>query len=332
MRARRLAGGVTLLACSALAWTFSCGDDASLPDAGGGPDAALDASLEAGPDAADDAAPSDAAQSIVLGVIGDYGVCSDADPPQYSVTCPHEIGVAALVHGWSPAAIVTTGDNSYGSGSVAQVPGDQAPYEEDVDAGRFFPTMGNHDWLSATGDAPSLAFFHETSPFYTKSFGSLVTFYVLDTNDQDDAGDTATSAQATWFRAQLAASTTKWNVVVNHEAPYSSCGEYSYDGDGGRGDFRWIGASSADLVLSGHSHVYERLARASYDDGGLLSYVVMGTSGAPLQGNCGVALPGQQKAIYGAFGALRLTIDEKSLVVEYVLEDGGVGDTLTLTK
>ena len=119
---------------------------------------------------------------------------------------------------------------------------------------------------------------------------------------------------------------------MNHQAPYSSCGEYSNDGTDGGLDLRWVAAPGADLVLSGHSHVYERLARASYADGGTIPYIVIGTSGAPLQGNCGIALPGQQKAIYGAFGALRVEISEATLVVTYVLEDGGVADALTLTK
>ena len=336
MSARRLAALLGFVAAAGAAIVTACGTDGGASD-GGAPDAepdARDGATEAAADAADATGDSNADldASLLLGVIGDYGVCSDADPPQYSVTCPDEIGVAKLVHGWSPSAVLTVGDNSYGSGSQAQLPGDQAPYDVDIDAGRFFPAMGNHDWLSAAGVAPSLAYFGLASPRYVKSFGSLVTFYVLDTNDEDDAGDTAQSAQADWFRAALAASKTKWNVVVNHEAPYSSCGEYSYDGDGGRTDLRWIAAAGADLVLSGHSHVYERLARANYDGTATIPYVVMGASGAPLQGNCGVALAGQKKAIYGSFGALRLSISETSLSVDFVVEDGGLGDTLTLTK
>ncbi|HEY1954636.1 MAG TPA: metallophosphoesterase [Polyangiaceae bacterium] len=330
---RRIIWLALILGTAAAGAFVACGDDSSGGDAGA--DAFVDATSEPPPidSSAGDAADGGADDaSLLIGVIGDYGVCSDADPPEYSVSCPDEIAVAALVHGWSPDAIVTVGDNSYGSGSYAQLPGDQAPYDPDIDAGKFFPTMGNHDWLSAAGDAPSLAYFHLASPRYVKAFGSLVTFYILDTDDHDDAGDDAGSAQAVWFRAALAASTTKWNVVVNHEAPYSSCGEYSYDGDGGREDFRWIGAAGADLVLSGHSHVYERLQRGNFDDGGPQPYVVMGASGAPLQGNCGVKLPGQQKAIYGTFGALRLAITSSSLVVHFVAEDGGVADTLTLTK
>ena len=150
---------------------------------------------------------------------------------------------------------------------------------------------------------------------------SLVTFFILDTNAQDDAGITATSAQAAWLDAQIAASTTQWNVVVNHQAPYSSCGEYSSEGTDGNVD-----SPKADAVLSGHSHVYERL------DSGTIPYVVIGASGAPLQGNCGVKLTGQQKAIYGAFGALRLDVGATSLGVTFMEEDGGVGDTLTVQK
>lgn len=312
----------------------ACGGDETTVD--GGPDATASdvAPLDAAPDSGADAAPVDASPDahLVLGVVGDYGVCSDADPPQYSATCAHELGVASLVHGWQPDAIITVGDNSYGSGTYAQLPGDQAPYDPDIDAGRFFPAAGNHDWLSAAGIKPSLDYFHLKSPYYVQAFGSLVTFFILDTNAQDDAGITATSAQAAWFDAQIAQSTTPWNVVVNHQAPYSSCGEGSNDGNDGSVDLRWVAAAKADVVLSGHSHVYERLARGNYDDSGTIPYVVMGVSGAPLQGNCGAKLSGQQKAIYGAFGALRLDVTSSSLTMTFVEEDGGAGDTITLTK
>src|SRR6185312_11219685 len=208
MSARRLAALLGFVAAAGAAIVTACGTDGGASD-GGAPDAepdARDGATEAAADAADATGDSNADldASLLLGVIGDYGVCSDADPPQYSVTCPDEIGVAKLVHGWSPSAVLTVGDNSYGSGSQAQLPGDQAPYDVDIDAGRFFPAMGNHDWLSAAGVAPSLAYFGLASPRYVKSVGSLVTFYVLDTNDEDDAGDTAQSAQADWFRAALA--------------------------------------------------------------------------------------------------------------------------------
>ena len=328
---------------AALALAAACGgtEAAVSSDAGGAADAAPDATTPAsGDDAAGtgDGARGDAGDAgvqagpLVLAVIGDYGVCAATDPAQYSVTCPDEQRVAALVHAWAPRAIVTTGDDSYGSGRADQIPGDQAPYDDYIDAGRFFPAMGNHDWLDSQGIAPSLAYFGLASPYYTHAFDGLVTFYVLDTDDHDDAGVTATSAQATWLRAQLAASTTPWNVVVNHEAPYSSCGEFSYDGTGGREDFRWIAAAGADVVLSGHSHVYERLLERNAVDAGPIPYVVIGASGAPLQGDCGVARAGQQKAIYGSFGALRLAVTAKSLAIEFAVEDGGVRDALTLTK
>ncbi len=325
---RALSGGALAAALAACGHAPSTGSGP-----GPGPDSSVDpdSGLPHLIDAAAGSLDAETSTVVVVAVIGDYGVCSPNAPPQYSVSCGHEKGVAALVHGWQPAAIVTTGDNTYGSGRADQIPGDQAPYDADIAAGNFFPAMGNHDWQNGSIQA-ALAYFKLSSPYYSERRGALVTFHIVDTNANDPGGDTASSTQARWLDAQLAASTTPWNIVVNHQAPYSSCGEFSYDGTGGRPDYRWIAAAKTDLVLSGHSHVYERLSEPPFSGIGEIPYVVIGASGAPLQASCSHVLQGQKKAVYGVFGALKLEITTTRLTLTFFAENGGVQDTLTLSK
>src|SRR4051794_14437766 len=77
---------------------------------------------------------------MVLAVIGDYGGCG-ADR-----ACAAENQVADMVHAWNPAYILTVGDNTYQQGRPEEIVKAQAPYKADIDAGKFFPIMGNHDY------------------------------------------------------------------------------------------------------------------------------------------------------------------------------------------
>src|SRR5438552_3778173 len=143
-----------------------------------------------------------AAPRLVVAVIGDYGICS--------YRCTNEQMVANLVHGWHPDLIMTVGDNSYESGTAAEVPADQAPYAADVRAGHFYQITGNHDWGNTCHPQaiiPSTIYFGRP-PHYTAHLGNgLLDLFATDMNCGDPGGDSATSRQADWYRGEVAAST-----------------------------------------------------------------------------------------------------------------------------
>ena len=86
---------------------------------------------------------------VVFGAIGDFG--SDY---------PSTRAVAKLVKSWNPDFLITLGDNNYPVGAaetldrnVGQFYHDFiAPYRGRYGMGaltnRFFPSLGNHDWMS----------------------------------------------------------------------------------------------------------------------------------------------------------------------------------------
>src|SRR5262245_16628557 len=92
-------------------------------------------------------------------VIGDYGSAS-----------PDEAAVAARVASWSPEIVVTVGDNNYPQGAQATIDDNVGqyysafihPYVGTYGPGgtvnRFFPALGNHDWMTA-GAVPYLGYF-----------------------------------------------------------------------------------------------------------------------------------------------------------------------------
>ncbi len=269
------------------------------------------------------AAEDPASAPLTFAVIGDYGVCGTRSGLE--ITCTAEKAVASLVLSWHPMAIFTTGDNSYESGSPQEVLGDQRPYRDYIDAGKFFPSFGNNDWGTGTLQ-PSLDFFRLKSPFYKKEFSAVLTAYLLDTNAQDPAGNSAQSTQGKWLAEQLAKSSTPWNIAFNHQAPYSSCGH------GSSPSSRWVAAPGIDVVFSGHEHAYAHFENLNSTGSAKIPYVIIGASGAPLVLDCHNALPGQQKAIYGKFGAVKLVVTRTSLSATFVDLHGAALDSVTLTK
>ncbi len=264
-----------------------------------------------------------ASSSLTLAVIGDFGVCGTRSGYQW--TCTAEKAVAGLVHSWHPAAILTTGDNFYDSGSPELTRKDQDPYREDIASLRVFPSFGNNDW-AAGSLGPLLSYYQLSARYYKKEFSGVLTAFLLDTNPGEPDGDSARSEQARWFRAQLAASGTPWNVALNHQPPYASCQHGSHP------RYRWIAARGVDLVLSGHNHAYERLEEPNETGGANIPYVVIGASGAPLGLGCRTTLPGVKKAIYGEFGAVKLEVSPSTLTVTFYNIQGNARDSVTLRK
>ncbi len=251
---------------------------------------------------------------LVFAVIGDYGL--DSQP---------EEDVATLVHNWSPAFIVTTGDNNYPDGERSLIDDNVGQYYADfiypytgahgpgATENRFFPALGNHDWNSEDG-APYLDYF--TLPGNERYYSIIrgpVEFFILDSDARDPDGISESSVQAAWLQTGLAASTTPWQIVVLHAAPYSS-------GTHGSSSMRWpFAAWGADAVLAGHDHVYERLAV----DG--IPYIVNGLGGSVIY-NFDTPLPESLVRYNGDFGAMRVEASLGSLVFDFYSRDGTLRD------
>ena len=258
------------------------------------------------------------AGQLRIAVIGDYGCQPGTDCS--SVASQQEVPVANMIHGWSPDAIVTVGDNSYETASAADVPLDQAPYAADVKAGRFYWTPGNHDWLT-NPDAPSTSYFGRPNHYVAHLGGGLLDLFVTDMNGQDPDGDSATSKQAAQYRADVAASSATWKITTTHQALYSS-GEH-----GTQTYTHWAILPPIDLFLSGHDHDFEHLV-----EGGK-PFVVDGVGGKNLYVVCATGcIAGSQWHDDKHFGAVRLTMTPATLLVEYVALGGAVLHSFTLTK
>ena len=163
------------------------------------------------------------------------------------------------------------GDNAYQSGSNQQY--QAGLFDSFPDLLRnlaFWPVYGNHDarrWTffdifslpenAESGGTPS-----GTENYYSFDYANIH-FVILDSQDSDRGPG---GAQLLWLQQDLENNKQDWLIAAFHHPPYSKGSHYSDDegdSDGRMVDMRenavpLLERYGVDLVLSGHSHVYER--------------------------------------------------------------------------
>ena len=255
-------------------------------------------------------------------VFGDYGVNNS-----------NEAAVASLIAGWNVDFIVTTGDNNYNDGAASTIDANIGqyyhsyifPYTGSFGAGatanKFWPSLGNHDWVQP-GAQPYLDYFAlpNNERYYDFVRGD-VHLFVVDSDSHEPNGITSTSVQAQWLQQGLASSASPWNVVYFHHSPYSSG-----SGHGSNATLQWpFKAWGADIVFTGHDHIYERL------DVGSFPYIVVGTGGAGLY-TFNTPVSGSLVRYSAAHGADLVEADATTLRATFFNVSGTQIDQLTLTN
>jgi hypothetical protein len=255
--------------------------------------------------------PAPAGVPTVIGVLGDFGV-DDAPVRQ----------VVALMRGFGPlAAVVTTGDNAYQSGTAAEAAFARRMLDPLL-GGRtpLYAALGNHDEVTRDGRRV-MAALGIPAHWYTARVGP-VELVVLDANRPED------KAQLAFLRGVLARPrAAAFRVVVFHQ-PAAACSFHKPDPGVVRS---WVPlfAGRVDLVLSGHNHTYERFAGA-----GGLPYVTTGGGGAPLYPSFASMCLGPATNVFlrTAYHAVRLTVTERTLRLDAVGLDGKTFDSVTVSR
>lgn len=239
-----------------------------------------------------------------VAVIGDFG-SGDGN----------EQAVADLVRASGAGAVVTTGDNVYDDSGYAHLVGDY--YGPWVAGQDLLPATGNHDHEEGIADFDAYFDYLGGRHVYTAGRGGIRWFF-LDSTVALESAD-ALARQRAWLKRALQTSKARWKVVVLHHPPLSSSSAH-----GSTPEFQWpFGAWGADLVLSGHDHLYERIVR------GGTTYVVNGAGGKDLYG-FGDPVPGSAARFDARHGALFLTATATALRGEFRAVDGTVVDRFTL--
>ena len=240
-------------------------------------------------------------------VIGDYGLSKGP-----------ERDVANLVKSWEPDFIITVGDNNYPDGTAETIDENIGQYYGEFiyhyvgdfgdgsDVNRFFPILGNHDWTTAGGQ-PYYDYF--TLPgnerYYDFVWGD-VHFFALNSDSREPDGVGLSSVQAQWFREKIAGSSAPWKIVYMHHPPYSS------SGDGSITWMQWpFKEWGADAVMTGHSHVYERLIVGDFP------YFINGLGGGPRY-SFDSSIPSSQVRYRDEYGAMLVDANPELLVFHFI--------------
>jgi hypothetical protein len=262
----------------------------------------------------------------------------------------------------TPYQVITLGDNAYPRGTNSnfancydnyKLNNSFSIYDPSRSAwwGQFkdktMPSLGNHEYMNS--DDPSLKskpyfnYFSGTKPFkgpaapvpspgltfgngyYSYDLGSWH-IVVLNSNDNHCAyvSCAAGSAQANWLQNDLATHPAKCTLAYMHHPLYAT-------GTGGREPAvkpLWdiLYANHADVILNGHNHRYERLARIDPNDNkdltnGMRS-ITVGTGGDPGEGTTAPPPASSEIRIFGTAGVIRMDLSDGYYSWAFIAADG----------
>lgn len=255
--------------------------------------------------------------AVRFGAVGDY----DADSNTQAV--------ADLISSWNPDFVITQGDNNYSNNSSVSAwddevgqfygqyihypSGSTSAFAPGPSVNKFFPSLGNHDWDAGVSGWYTYFELPGNERYYDFVQGP-VHFFVVDSDNSEPDGRTANSTQGQWLQAQLASSTSTWNIVYFHHPPYSSSSNH-----GNTSALQWpFEAWGATAVMAGHDHTYERILKNGFP------YFVNGLGGRSIYGFSSTPEPGSVVRYNSTYGAMLIEANEDSLNFKfYSIAAGG---------
>lgn len=182
-----------------------------------------------------------------------------------------------------PDLFLHMGDIAYYSGTTEEFTSRFfAAYSKILQKTTCWPTLGNHEGVSSDSGLQTGPYFNAyvlpkggeagglpsgTEAYYSFDYAN-VHFIVLDSQDSSRAVD---GAMMTWMKADLMSTKQEWIVAYWHHPAYSK-GTHNSDTEAQLIEMRQnalpiLEAGGVDLVLAGHSHIYERsfLVDGAYD-------------------------------------------------------------------
>jgi 3',5'-cyclic AMP phosphodiesterase CpdA len=261
--------------------------------------------------------PPPAPGSHVLVGAGDIAVCGSPGTEQTAAMLDRIDGT-----------VFTAGDNAYFQGTDADFRNCYDP-TWGRHKGRTRPAPGNHDYETGGGAAYFRYFGANAGPsglgYYSFDAGP---WHVVSLNSIAPAGQG--SAQYEWLAEDLSQRNPRCLAAVWHHPMFSS-GTTSGPSTQMRDVWRLLEQHNAELVISGHEHLYERFtpldASGRQSAVGLRQFVV-GTGGAPLYAFVGAPAPGSEVRISN-WGLLKLTLNTDNYSWEFLVVGGGVRDSGT---
>jgi hypothetical protein len=240
----------------------------------------------------------------------------------------HQLATSNLLVATPLDAVLPLGDIQYDSASLAKINAVYAPTWGRVKS-ISRPILGGHegvgngyfDYFNGSG-APDGPAGPRGKGYYSFDLGA---WHLIALNSNcSRVACSAGSEQERWLRADLAAHPADCTLAYWHDPRYSS-------GHGGSNPsmqplWEALQDARADVLLSAHSHDYERFApldrNGELDPANGIRQFVVGTGGAFFTGGLGTRAPYSEVAQNDTFGVLKLTLHPGSYDWEFVPEAG----------
>lgn len=270
----------------------------------------------------------DQSTPVVIVAAGDIA-CAPEDPGfNGGLGTPDRCQMAAtadLVASANPDLVLPLGDNQYERGELANyqasyqptwgkfdsisrpVPGNHEYYGPGKDAADYFDYFG-----PLAGDLAEIRSAVRQKGYYSYNQGDWH-FIALNSNCEYIGGCEMGSAQQQWLKADLAKNTKQCTLAYWHHPRYSS----GVHGNQPQMADLWqtLYDGGAELVLSGHDHLYERFAPQNAQGGldqtkGLRQFVI-GTGGKSLYPFKNLR-PNSEVRAMGVYGVLKMELQSNS--------------------
>lgn len=219
----------------------------------------------------------------------------------------------------TPGTVFTLGDNVYSSGTAAQFTQCYDPTWGRHKA-RTKPAPGNHDY-NTSGASGYYGYFGDLAGPAGRGYYSfdLGDWHIVSLNSE--VSMSAGSAQETWLRADLAASTKQCTLAYWHKPRFSS-GTNHGSLSSAQPLWQALYDFHAELILNGHEHNYERFApqtpTGAADPTNGIREIVAGTGGESHYNDEGTPLPNSEVFNGTTYGVLKLTLGSGTYTWQFV--------------
>ncbi len=255
--------------------------------------------------------PAPPVQTYVVAVAGDIAGDGSGDDE-----------TASVLDRIAPSVVLTTGDNAYPDGTLSEFRLYYAPTWGRHRL-RTRPSPGNHDYHTE-GASGYFTYFgtRAPAPYYSFDLGS---WHLISLNSEISMS--AGSEQYKWLQGDLATSGAPCTLAFWHKPRFTS-GKYE-DFTFTTPVWRLLYAASAEVVLNGHDHNYQRYGLLTPDGApapvrGIREFVV-GTGGRSLYELSGDMR--REAAQARVFGVIQLTLRPSGYDWRFVPVSGGYSDT-----